>query len=148
MIKKQEKNPGVLWLGWLGGLTTALGAFLLLRDVDDCGSVLAPDLFAAELADTLVGISGNRQECLESLDSAAVPAWIVFCLGIIFVIAAIVTSVLAKQTPEANRGDPTRPSTIADELDRLDSLRTRGVLNDAEFEQQKRLLLSERSSGD
>lgn len=66
MIKKQEKNPGVLWLGWLGGLTTALGAFLLLRDVDDCGSVLAPDLFAAELADTLVGISGNRQECLES----------------------------------------------------------------------------------
>lgn len=138
---KPPKSLVPRWLGWIGGLTTALGVFLLVRPIDNCGSVLSPDLSASQLGDTLSGVYGREAACIESLKTATVPAWVITCIGIVLILAAVISFLVARQQllPSAV---PQQRLSLAEELEKLDSLRTREVITHNEFEQQKARLLS------
>lgn len=133
------------WLGGIGGLTTVIGAILLLRPIDNCGSVLVPDLGTAQLADTLAGVYGREAQCIEDLDAATLPAWVITCIGIALIVAAIIAHLISRQSTGVEVFASPHVS-VAEELEKLESLRVREIITTNEFEQQKAYLLSRSSS--
>lgn len=138
------KSRTPILLGWAGALTTALGLFLLIRPLDGCGSVLNPDLGAAEVVDAFQGSTYLTRRCHELLDTATVPAWVVACAGLLLIIAALIVSTIAnrQQTLPAMTGSG-EPS-LAEELEKLAALMNSGAITEAEFEQSKASILGRR----
>lgn len=139
--KAPKKASAATWVGWIGGLTTALGIYLLARRIPTCGSVLKPDLLNAELLDITYKTRRYTQDCLDQLDTATVPAWVVTCVGLLLIITAIIVAVIAKRPPAAPVMAPATPSLTA-ELEKLASLKNNGVITEEEFQQSKAALLA------
>lgn len=138
--KAPKKASAATWLGWIGGLTTALGFILLVRPIEYCGSVLSPDLSTARTYDLLYN-SGAVLHCMKKVAAATVPTWLVFGLGLLLVITAIIVAVIAKRPPAAPVMAPATPSLTA-ELEKLASLKNNGVITEEEFQQSKAALLA------
>lgn len=138
----KSRTPSLL--GWAGALTIALGLFLLLRPLGGCGSVLNPDIGAAQIADAVYGGSSSTRRCLERLDTATVPAWVVACAGLLIIITAIMLKTMANRQPAvpvvAAAGEP----SLVEELEKLAALRNSGAITEEEFEQSKASILGRR----
>lgn len=142
--KAPKKASAATWLGWIGGLTTALGFILLVRPIEYCGSVLSPDLSRARTYDLLYN-SGEVLRCMKKVAAATVPTWLVFGLGLLLVITAIIVAVIAKRPPAAPVMAPVMaPATpsLTAELEKLASLKNNGVITEEEFQQSKAALLA------
>lgn len=139
-------KPNVLVnvLGWAGSLVTILGLFLLLRPIDNCGSVLFRDLGSAVFIDSMSGRSTETFSCLRYLEEAAAPAWLFFCLGVLIIVVAIIVKVMTKPAlikPDWDAAKKARPSFVA-ELEKLAALKAAGTITADEFEYSKAVLLS------
>lgn len=140
-----QKSSAPTWLGWIGAVTTALGLFLLLRPINSCGSVFAPSLSTARVVDAFAGTTSSTSRCIEQLDAATVPAWVIACAGLLLIIAAIIVSLTANRQPTlsakaAAAGEP----SLAEELEKLAALMNSGVITKAEFEHSKASILGRR----
>ena len=140
--KAPKKASAATWVGWIGGLTTALGIYLLARRIPTCGSVLKPDLLNAELLDITYKTRRYTQDCLDQLDTATVPAWVVTCVGLLLIITAIIVAVIAKRPPAAPVMAPAAAPSLTGELENLAALKNNGVITEEEFQQSKAALLA------
>ncbi|MFI8412119.1 SHOCT domain-containing protein [Paeniglutamicibacter gangotriensis] len=139
-------KPNVLVnvLGWAGTLFTVLGLFLLLKPIDNCGSVLFRDLGSAVFIDSISGRSTETLSCVRNLEAATAPAWLFFCLGIVTILVAIIVKVMTKPElikPDWDAPKKDRPSFVV-ELERLAALKAAGAITAEEFESSKAVLLS------
>ncbi|MEV7636343.1 hypothetical protein AB0N71_09225 [Pseudarthrobacter enclensis] len=86
--------------GWM--LTVAVGFALHLLSVvvglkpvaPSCGSPLIPHSGAAELSDAQLVTTGLAAECYRTIDSAAVPVWLLMGAGIALVLAGVVVRIV------------------------------------------------------
>ena len=70
--------------------------------------------------------------------------WIIFLINLLAgwsIVGWVVALVLSLRSKALTSSGPSQPNLIADELAKLNNLRTNGLLTDAEFEQQKQSLL-------
>lgn len=141
----KSRTPALL--GWAGALTTALGLFLLFRPLGGCGSVLDPDIGAAQIADAVYGGSSSTRRCLERLDTATVPAWVVACAGLLIIITAIILTSMANRQLAVPVVTAAGEPSLVEELEKLAALRNSGVVTEDEFKQSKASILARNIQG-
>lgn len=139
-----QKSSAPTWLGWIGAVTTALGLFLLLRPINNCGSVFAPDLGTSRVVDAFAGTTSSTRRCIEQLDAATVPAWVIACAGLLLIIAAIIVSVMTNRQPTLAAVPAADKPSLAEELEKLAALKNSGAITEAEFERSKASILGRR----
>jgi hypothetical protein len=59
-----------------------------------CGSPLIPESSAAEAFDTLHRGSAAAAECYRSINSAALPTWIMIALGVLLVLTGVAIRII------------------------------------------------------
>lgn len=118
------------------GYTTPVGR--------ECSGAFASDHPAAVGYDIAYAMSGAGRSYLSDACTAAAPGqrgiyFGIIGFGVAVVILGVVLRSVASRKPDVTTARPA--VSVADELERLDGLRIRGILSDAEFEAEKRLLL-------
>jgi hypothetical protein len=86
--------------GWIVTIAVGFALYILgvvigVRVVGPlCGSALLPRSRAAEVSDSLQLTTGLAAECYRSIDSAAVPVWILMALGIGLVLTGVAVRIV------------------------------------------------------
>lgn len=86
------------WMGLIvaGFVVSIIGIVVGLQPAGPlCGSPLVPKSTAAEMLDTLRSGSRAAADCYRSIDSAAVPVWILIVLGVIVVLTGVIIRVVS-----------------------------------------------------
>lgn len=136
--------PGPTWPLILGPLISVAGIVMgyTIPVGPKCSGAFAGSHTEAAGYDIAYATSTGRQSYMSDACSAAAPGqtgiyWGIIGFGIAIVILGAVLRSVANRRPAVVAA----PVSVADELTRLDNLRTRGILTDAEFETQKQQVL-------
>ncbi|MGR6899914.1 SHOCT domain-containing protein [Glutamicibacter sp. BSL13] len=141
-IPKEKKGGLWLVLTISGLVSVVVGISIGATPVGNlCGSVFDQDSFAAKVYDTLGGSPGGAaRECLEKISAAAVPTWIFIVLGILLTVTGVIIRNQPKRVP-VTIAAPREEKSITQKLEELASLRDRGMISEAEFEEKRRSFL-------
>lgn len=134
----ETKSAAPKIIGWISAGIGALGAFLLLRPLDGCGRVLDPDLSAAQLVDVFSDSNSGERRCIELLESATVPAWVVFSVAVLLAITAIIVGQMNKrQVPAVAAAQQPAAPTVVTQIEALVALRDQEKITEEEFQSLK-----------
>lgn len=137
-------TAGTKWPFILGPLISVAGIVMgyTIPVGPKCSGAFAGNHMEAAGYDIAYATATGRQSNMSEACSAAAPGqtgiyWGIIGFGLAIVILGAVLRSIANRQPTVIPA----PASVADELNRLDDLRTRGILTDAEFEAQKIQLL-------
>ncbi len=146
MGEQVNKTSGPKWPYIIGPLISVAGIVMgfTIPVGPECGGAFDGSQTKAAGYDIAYAMARGVQSHVAEACRAAAPAqsgiyWGIIGFGIAIVILGVVLRSAANRNPAAAIAPPS--ASIADELNRLDGLRQRGVLTDAEFETQKGHLL-------
>lgn len=135
-------DRGPVWPYVVGSLISVIGIVMgyTVPVGRHCSGAFSGNHMDAAGYDIAYVMTNGVQSYVSEACLAAAPGQTGIYFGIIgFGIAVVILGVVLRSS--AGRNPAAAQVSVADELNRLDGLRTRGILTDAEFETQKRQLL-------